>query len=219
MTDYKQGEADKTHLNSIFGTREDSPTPETRTNALSSNAVKAALLSANKIPAVVAVAAVDANDDGDFEDEGDVQAVEAVVGDLREAAVYWYDANKSSDEYDSKVNLNYSDAPSFNSADYDINTLRISPYGPNLNIPTINNNTIGAFTRNADNSVLVIPSDFNPSSRNFGTNKKNSNNANSNGSLKGPGQFVTSIKAKALNPTLPSTDRAFIPHEVDEPEE
>ncbi len=213
MTEYTKGEADKTHLNSIFGTRDDSPTPPERTNALSSYSTKAALLSANKIPAVMARAGEDNNGDGDFEDADDVRAVEAVLGDIREAALYWYEEGENPGENDSKVDLAYSGAPSFNPADYDPDAAIKSPYGPNLNIPEIDNDTVGAFTAPADNPVLVIPADFNPANADrFGTHKIKSENINSRGSLKGPGQFTASIKANALNPALPVTNRTVVVH-------
>jgi len=196
---YRKGEAKKDHLNSIFGNRTDSPTNSSGDlGTLNADTVKSAILNATSIVAIA-----------DNPDTDDVD--ETVIGDKREAAAYWYEAGVDDDGSDSKVDLSYNDAPSFNAADYSADNAIQSPYGPNLNIPTIDNDTVGAFTSNIDNPVLVIPARFNPDNEErFGTNKGRSENANSGGSLKGPGQFTSIIKSRALEPQLPPPGRANI---------
>ena len=228
MEDYEKGKADRTHLRNIFGKRVDGAEPTSRTAGLNNGLVMTALLNNERVILTrgPATKAFDANNDGEIGDEEGIgEEVVTALGDKREAAAYWYNSDIGDtgrplvDGFDdSKVDLQYDGAPSFNAADYTgPNSTIKSPFGPNLNIPTIDGELDkGAFTSTSDNTILIVPQNFDPNHEQgtrFGTHKAASKNVNSNGSLMGPGHFSDKIKQRALTLGLPSPDRATIDYD------
>ena len=157
MEDYEKGKADRTHLKNIFGKRVGAAEPTSRTAGLNDGLVMTALLNNERVILTrgPATKAFDANNDGEIRDEEGIgEEVVTVLGDKREAAAYWYNSDigdvgvREVGFDDSKVDLQYDGAPSFNAADYkdDANPTTKSPFGPNLNIPFIDGELVKGVT-------------------------------------------------------------------------
>ena len=134
-------------------------------------------------------------DDPDTDDVDESSTVVINRGrDLEHLKTYWgCSATKD-------VNLSYEDAPDFTAASSRPAFLK-SPFCPNLITPRIDGALVrGAFTATSDNTTkFALPDGADPSSVDrFGTRRGVSNR--NNGSLKSPQDFVSDIKANAVNP-------------------